>query len=174
MLKALIHHVSHADTESSPAKGHQRACADVGRKMPEIKFTVPGVPRAWSRARRCGNIYFSAPQMVSYKSELKYFFLKAVGGLFKPLDCPIRLTMHAFFPMPKSAPKKDRVAGTRIKITKPDLDNLEKIIGDGLNGIAWVDDSQIYDSHPKKSETTGSPALQVLIEWDATDTPPTV
>jgi Holliday junction resolvase RusA-like endonuclease len=141
--------------------------------MPEIKFTVPGVPKAWSRARRCGNIYFSAPQMVSYKSELKYFFLKAVGCLFKPLDCPIRLTMHAFFPMPKSAPKKDRVVGTRRKISKPDLDNLEKIIGDGLNRIAWKDDAQIYSITAEKSETTGSPALHVKIEWDTTDTPAT-
>jgi Holliday junction resolvase RusA-like endonuclease len=112
--------------------------------------------------------------MVSYKSELKYFFLKAVGGLFKPLDCPIRLTMYAVFPMPKSAPKKDRVAGTRIKTTKIDLDNAIKIIGDGLNGVAWVDDAQIYAITAQKSETTGSPALHVLIEWDTTDTTATI
>jgi len=142
--------------------------------MPEIKFTVPGVPVPKGRPRFVPGHCYTPQKTVSYEAQLKYFFFKAVGCLFKPLDCPIRLTMHAEFPMPKSAPKKDRVAGIRRKITKPDLDNLEKIIGDGLNNIAWVDDALIYESNHKKSETTGNPALHIKIEWDTTDTPPTL
>lgn len=33
---------------------------------------------------------------------------------------------------------------------KPDLDNIEKIVLDGLNGIAFKDDKQVIDSHTKK------------------------
>ena len=137
--------------------------------MPEIKFTVPGIPVPKGRPRFFGKGHCYTPQKtVSYEAELKYFFLKAVGCLFKPLDCPVQLTMHAFFPMPKSALKKDRVAGHRRKTTKPDLDNIVKAV-DGLNGIAWNDDSQIYSILAQKHETTGSPALHVKIEWDTTD-----
>lgn len=141
--------------------------------MPEIQFTIPGVPVSKERPRFFGKGHCYTPKKtVSYEAELKYFFLKSVGSLFKPLDCPIRLTMHAFFPMPNSATKKDRINGHRRKTTRPDLDNIIKIF-DGLNGLAWTDDSKIYSILAQKHETTGSPSMHVKIEWDTSDIPAT-
>lgn len=142
--------------------------------MPEINFIVPGIPVAKGRPRFGKGRCFTPQKTVSYEAELKYWFLKSVGYLFKPLDCPIRLSIVAVFHMPKSAPKRDRNGGTRRKITKPDLDNIVKSCADGLNKIAWIDDSLIYSIIAKKIETTGSPFLDVLIEWDTTDTTGTI
>jgi Holliday junction resolvase RusA-like endonuclease len=133
--------------------------------MPEISFNVPGNPVAWARARRCGNKYFNTDKSNGYKSELKYQFLKAVGTLFKPLDCPIILIIMAVFPMPKSATKGEKLTGERIKTTKPDLDNLIKIIGDGLNGVAWIDDARINIIHASKTESTKPPHVSIKIIW---------
>ena len=50
-------------------------------------------------------------------------------------------------PIPKSASKKAKIAmesGVTAHIKKPDIDNMAKTVLDALNGLAYVDDSQIY------------------------------
>jgi Holliday junction resolvase RusA-like endonuclease len=104
--------------------------------------------------------------MANYETEIKYRFMGSIGKLFSPLDCPIKLTIEAVFSMPQSATKAEKTIGSRKKITKPDLDNLIKIVGDGLNGVAWVDDAKIYSISAIKKETTGVPFVRIIIEWD--------
>ena len=58
----------------------------------------------------------------------------------------IRLTVHKA--LVKSRPKRD--AGTPAT-GKPDLDNILKLVCDALNGVAWVDDSQIVSAHVVKA-----------------------
>ena len=41
-------------------------------------------------------------------------------------------------------------AGVILPITKPDWDNIGKIVSDALNGIAYRDDSQVVDSRVRK------------------------
>jgi Holliday junction resolvase RusA-like endonuclease len=140
--------------------------------MPTITFTVPGVPVGKGRPRffadkRSGIIRGITPEKtVSYEAQLKYHFLKAVGQLWKPLDCPIVISIIAFFPMPKSANKSEKESGSRRKTTKPDLDNIIKSVCDGLNKMAWVDDSRVwYIKSARKFETIDMPRLLVEIEY---------
>ncbi len=57
----------------------------------------------------------------------------------EPLDGPLRVLITAWRTRPKT--KKHEVWAD----TKPDYDNIEKLIGDALEGILWVNDSRIVD-----------------------------
>jgi len=135
--------------------------------MPEISFNVPGIPipKARPRFTRYGHC-FTPAKTENYEAQLKYCFLKAIGRIWKPLDCPVSLSIIASFIMPKSAPKADRIARQRPKVTKPDLDNVIKSVCDGLNGLAWIDDSQIWQIlSASKIETIGMPGLSITIKY---------
>lgn len=65
---------------------------------------------------------------------------------------PVSIKMKFVMPIPKSFSKKKRdaaIAGELKCTTKPDIDNLAKII-DGLNKIAWEDDAQIVSASFEK------------------------
>jgi Holliday junction resolvase RusA-like endonuclease len=58
---------------------------------------------------------------------------------------PLHLKVVVQLLKPPSATKK-----RRYPVTRPDTDNYLKGILDGLNGIAWCDDSQIVSIHVTK------------------------
>ena len=59
------------------------------------------------------------------------------------MDKPIRLDVKWFFPFPKSA-KKHRPGWARWKITRPDTDNLNKLLKDVMTDMGfWKDDALI-------------------------------
>ena len=68
----------------------------------------------------------------------------------EPLTGPLRVDWEFVFEHPKSWSKK-RKAETYWHTSKPDFDNIMKLVGDALNGIVWHDDSQIctggYSKH---------------------------
>ena len=47
-------------------------------------------------------------------------------------------------------------------VKKPDVDNILKIVMDGLNGIAYPDDKQITDAHVKKRYSS-EPRVEVVL-----------
>jgi Holliday junction resolvase RusA-like endonuclease len=57
----------------------------------------------------------------------------------KPLTQAVKMTVRMFFKLPKRTVKEKGDWHT----SRPDLDNIIKSIKDGLNGIAYLDDSQI-------------------------------
>jgi Holliday junction resolvase RusA-like endonuclease len=121
--------------------------------MNEIKFVVPGIPVAKGRPRftRRGNC-FTPKKTESYENQVKYAFLNAYPNRPPIIDKPVSLTIEAIFPIPKSAKVNDRV-----KTTRPDLDNIIKIVGDALNGIVWRDDSIVWRVVAEKIECRGNP-----------------
>ena len=60
------------------------------------------------------------------------------------LTGPVYLEAKLYFQMPKSfSQKKQREMAYSNCEKKPDIDNVIKIIGDALNGLAYKDDSSI-------------------------------
>lgn len=55
------------------------------------------------------------------------------------------------------------------KVSKPDWDNIGKVVCDALNGVAWLDDSQVVDARVRKRFAEGDevPHLRVIIRQSA-------
>lgn len=113
-------------------------------------FTVPGVPVAKGRPRmtiRGGHPRAYTPEKTEkYENLVRLAFYEEYGETV-PASGPIEIEIRAYFPVPKSFSKKKKqqaLLGILHKTTKPDLDNIQKAIQDGLNGVAFADDSQIY------------------------------
>jgi Holliday junction resolvase RusA-like endonuclease len=71
-------------------------------------------------------------------------------------------------PIPKSASKKAKTAMKNREtahIKKPDLDNMAKSVLDALNGLAYIDDSQIYSLTLFKTYSE-QPRTELFIEED--------
>lgn len=132
--------------------------------MTVLRFTVPGEPVAKGRPRftRSG---FAYPDKKTdrYENLVRLAYVEAYPDR-KPAEGPIAVTISAYFPPLKSwnKKKKEAAAGDSLpKTTKPDLDNLVKIL-DGLNKIAWVDDAQIYNIEAWKGYSE-RPRMEIMI-----------
>lgn len=124
-------------------------------------FEIPGEPRGKGRprfSRRSGAAYTD-------KKTAAYENLVAVAYRAKypdalPIETAVVLTATAYMSIPKSTSKKRRaamLAGEIRPTKKPDIDNVLKAVLDGLNGLAFRDDSQVVTIAIRKkySETPG-------------------
>lgn len=137
-------------------------------------FTVPGIPVAKGRPRvtiRGGRPRAYTPEKTEkYENLVRLAFIEKYGEAV-PASGPITIEIDAFFPIPKSFSKNKRqraLLGLVQKTTKPDLDNVQKAILDGLNGVAFADDSQIYEIHARKAFST-TPRADIVITEDLED-----
>ncbi len=118
-----------------------------------IAFTVPGVPVAWGRAgvttRQAKSFaqHYTPKKTRRYEASVRAAGMAAMGTL-RPCRDAVQMTLVAFVPIPKSWSRRKRaqaLAGLVYPLTRPDLDNYEKAVADALNGVVYVDDSQICD-----------------------------
>lgn len=115
-----------------------------------ITFTVPGEPASKGRprfSRASGRAYTPHKTLVA-ENWIRHHAIEAMDGR-APLDGPLSLQIRAFFSVPKSTTKAKRAeieAGTVRPTKKPDADNIAKL-ADALNGIVFVDDSQVVTLH---------------------------
>lgn len=80
-----------------------------------------------------------------------------------PYDCPIKLSVKWLYPFRKAEPKKNRIEGLPC-ITRPDCDNLCKLLLDIMTRLGfWVDDSIIYNLDFTKAYSE-NPRIEIKIE----------
>lgn len=118
-------------------------------------IVISGDPVAKGRPRFAGKRVYAPQKTKDYEKRI----LDAAMGC-EMITEPVFLTIRAFFPMSIAAAKRGDCHHTK----RPDLDNIIKIVGDALNGIAWKDDSQIVGVMAEKSYSD-FPRLE--IEWRA-------
>ena len=120
-----------------------------------LEFTIPGEPRPKGRPRASvvkGRVHMHTPE----KTRAAEQTLAARAMPFRPrepLEGPVHLDVIFVLPIPKSMPRWQRAAldaGSIQHTKKPDLDNLVKLLKDALNGLMWVDDSQVSSSTSQK------------------------
>ena len=128
-----------------------------------IKFTIPGPPQGKARARTGKGFAYTPENTVVYENLIKIMFLQTKAEM---TEKPVKITINAYYPIPKSATKGKRLAMEYniIRPTKkPDADNVFKVVADGLNGLAYKDDTQIVEAKIYKWHST-EPRVEVEIE----------
>lgn len=115
-----------------------------------IEFVVNAVPVAQPRQRHrivtTGDQTFvqnytpARDPVNAFKSSCQ---IAASMAITSPLIGPIQLWLSFIFPRPKSLTRKRGANPRAWKPSKPDIDNCQKSLCDALNGIAWLDDSQV-------------------------------
>lgn len=115
-----------------------------------FKFTVPGPPQGKGRPRflRATGRAYTPKETASYENLIKVCAMEALNA-YKgewQLSGYYDFMICVYFPIPKSRPKEWKelaLSGEIRAATKPDIDNIVKVFGDALNGIAWKDDQMI-------------------------------
>lgn len=127
-------------------------------------FTVYGKVRGQSRPRFTtrgkSTRAYKQKKDVDYESLIAKCYREA-GGTLHTGAVAVHIT--AYRALPKSRPLKT----TREPDTfKPDIDNICKIVLDGLNGIAYLDDSQVVYLTARKQDRRRRPEefITVLVE----------
>lgn len=115
-----------------------------------LTFTVPGEPASKARPRfdgrgRKGRTY--TPEKTKAAEEAVALHFSLAGGRFEP-DPEVTFAVKITF-----------YNGTR---QRRDVDNMIKLVLDGLNQVAWVDDAQVTDVMGRKRFTTKAEARTVV------------
>lgn len=143
--------------------------------MTTLKITILGDPRGWGRPTPVAKLTADGKPFVTMvtqketkeakKRVLAAFRAKYPGHV--PFTGPVMLRFTAVFPVPESWPKAIRVAalsGRLYHTSKPDKDNIEKLVVDALTrpktapgkeavspyGYAWIDDAQVMGGGVKR------------------------
>lgn len=114
--------------------------------MLKRQFIVQGTPVAKARARQGrGGRFYTPKRTVDYEKLVKYSYLKKYMQA-KKFEGAVELQVDFYFKIPKNVSAKRRklkLDKKIMRIKRPDLTNLLKSIEDGLNEVAYADDSQI-------------------------------
>ena len=115
--------------------------------MKQVIFTVKGEPKGKGRPRftKSGHIY-TPDGTSSYETLVGFIYRNSARGY--KFTAPVRVTVRAFHKPPKGKSKRvvEDMLNCRILPTKkPDADNVAKIVLDGLNKVAWEDDTQVVE-----------------------------
>lgn len=134
----------------------------------EFGFFVEAVPVAKARPRATtvgGAARMYTPQKTrNFEGLVKRECLKHCQMFIGPVS----VVMAIVLPVPKSWSKKKQTAalsGVLLPASRPDLDNYIKAVLDGLNGAAFIDDSQVIAISARKMYGNRV-GVQVYIEGD--------
>lgn len=127
--------------------------------MNMIRITIPGQPQGKGRARVCikgGRARAYTPDKTAAYENL----IKLAYGNGSMHTGGVELAITAYYSIPKAFSKKKRTEalGGRVRPqTKPDIDNVAKVVCDALNKVAYRDDTQIVKITAEKyySDTPG-------------------
>ncbi len=114
-----------------------------------IEVVIPGRPVPAARMTRRGKwIKPNAQRYLAYKDMVRWTAWDVMRKKdLAPFDGPIGVEIHAWY------------AGGR----PGDLDNIQKSIFDGLNGIVWYDDQQVVEVHAYRHK--GTPQRTEIKVW---------
>lgn len=124
--------------------------------MKSIFICVPGkaVPKGRPRAKRVGRSVrmYTPPKTKEYEEVVAIESKIAMIGT-KTFEGAVEVRLQVFVPIPARYNKAKKEACRLGKIyptSTSDLDNICKSVLDAMNGIVFLDDSQVVDAHLTK------------------------
>ena len=112
-------------------------------------FFIPGEPVAKGRPRASSiggkPRLYTPTKTQTYENLVR---MACVNIVSRPVSGACRVEITAVLPVPMSWSKKRAAAaisGDERPTKRPDLDNFVKSILDGMNGVAFADDSQVVE-----------------------------
>lgn len=139
--------------------------------MREIQFFVEGQPVAKGRPRfsTVGGFpkAYTPKTTRDYEDRVTHCAELATNGN-PATSSPVSVTLCFNVEIPKSYSKKKRelIFSNQLYPTKkPDIDNLAKAVMDGLNGVCFLDDSQVVSLtvHKRYSERVGVDVVVMIM-----------
>lgn len=132
-----------------------------------MDFIVDGKPQGKQRPRfsRISKTVYTPTKTAKYEKQIAKAYTD-LGGKCIPDSCYVSVTVHAFFPVPKSYSKKKREDCLKRGLRpdkKPDMDNILKVVLDALNEVAYEDDKQVVELIGRKYYTYGEGYLWVSV-----------
>lgn len=110
--------------------------------MTPVAFVVPGAPVPFARSGGGKNTpRFTPARQRNGMASIRLFASRAMGDR-PPMEGPIRLMVVATYLKPASW-SRGKAERNRFKVSKPDIDNVVKLVKDACNKIVWVDDAQV-------------------------------
>lgn len=110
---------------------------------------MEGKPQGKARPRfsQKSHTAYTPKNTVDYEKRIRRAFTECQGEWQKlPSDCYAFVKIQAQYPIPQSLSKRKKreaIAGLIMPTTKPDGDNILKVVLDALNGLAYDDDKQV-------------------------------
>lgn len=118
----------------------------------KVKFVIPGEPKGKGRPRvdhHGGKTVTHTPDdTIVYENLVKTAYYQQCQRMQFPKDVPLEVRIMAYYSIPQSESKKRKAMMESHQLRpmkKPDVDNVEKVILDSLNKIAYHDDAQVVD-----------------------------
>ena len=144
------------------------ATGRVNVKKFNITIPITPVPKARPRFTRYGHTY-TPKKTADYEKAIAEYWRQATHNFQYDREQALIVNLVFGMPIPKSTSKSktELMANGTIRPTKkPDVDNLAKAVMDGLNGVAWADDSQVVRVSIYK-EYAKEPYVYIYIHDDA-------
>ena len=112
-------------------------------------------PKATSQTKRLVMVggkprFFAKKEHQSAENDL--LLLCAPHAPHRPMEGPLKLRVDFVFPWRKSEPLKRRALGRAPNSSRPDCDNMVKLVADVLTKLRFYDDDgQVADLHVTKA-----------------------
>lgn len=107
---------------------------------------------------------YTPKKTASYEGLVAQMSLAAMAGR-DVVAGPVRVDIDIRLQIPASWSNKKKLGAAASKVAatkKPDIDNVEKAIFDGMNGVVWVDDVQVVEV-TKRKRYSNKPGVSILI-----------
>ena len=134
-----------------------------------IEFFVPGkpVPKARARVVRHNGITrsYTPESTANFELLVKYAAYEAMSNQ-ELATGPLRMNMTMCLSPPASWSKKKSalaIEGRVLPTVKPDISNVQKSVEDAMNGVVYVDDSQLCQIVTAKCYSL-QPGVRIRIE----------
>lgn len=133
-----------------------------------IEFQVLMKPAGKERPRSGNGHMYTPTRTKEAEERIAWAYRRAARGFRFPPGTPLVVDIDAYYAIPKSASraKREKMTARQIAPTvKPDRDNVEKLVCDALNGVAYDDDKCVVDGRTRKLYAD-TPRIEIRIkEW---------